>query len=646
MNNNPLLTSADWLDKESPLTDHIQDYAPRPAQQLLANAIADCIADNRMLVAEAGTGTGKTFAYLIPALLSRQKVIVSTGTKNLQDQLFYRDLPQVRKGLNLPVKIALLKGRANYVCLYHLERHFEQGVFPSRQIIKDMRYIRSQVHRTQSGEISEFSQLSENADVWPYATSTTDNCLGQVCPQYQSCYLIKARRKAMDADIVVVNHHLFFSDLQLKEGDGGELLPNATVIVLDEAHQLPEIARQYFGEQFSSRNLLRLLHDIQVEQAVEAKDMPVLSEQAHVLEKATQDLRILLGVAGQRHSWYKIAGRSDISGAIITLTDAFDAMEMPLMMARERSKPLEQAYIRFMEIKNRFYLLTVANNREPERKFIHWYETYAHSFIIHHTPEEIAPSFQPHLKLEKRSWIFTSATLSMNGYFDHYIELMGLEEAQTLQLDSPFDYANQALLYVPRYMPEPSAPDYIEAVVRAALPLLLASQGRAFLLFTSHSALRLAGELLKEKTDFPLLIQGTMSKEKLLSEFCTLANPVLLGTSSFWEGVDVRGDKLSFVMIDKLPFAVPGDPVFEARINLLKQQGKEPFQAYQLPEAVITLKQGAGRLIRDGKDRGVLMIADPRLITRDFGAQFLGSLPPMQRTREQDKAVDFLKAIP
>ncbi|MFN7097879.1 MAG: ATP-dependent DNA helicase, partial [Gammaproteobacteria bacterium] len=604
-------------------------------------AIEQCIADNGMLVAEAGTGTGKTFAYLIPALLSGKKVIISTGTKTLQDQLFYRDLPRIREGISSPAKIALLKGRGNYICLYHLERNAHQASFSSRRVLTDLQYIRAGLNRTQKGEITEFSQVPEDSEVWSYVTSTADNCLGQECAQYTDCYLVKARRKALEADIVVVNHHLFFADLNLKQDKLGELLPNAAVVILDEAHQLPEIASQYFGKHISSRQFLELVHDIEIEQITNAKDMAVLTEQAQALEKTIRDMRLAMGESGQRSPWYRLQNNDELTKAINDVQMAISELDPILQIASERSKGLENCYTRFVEIKLLFTLLTDTN----KRPVIHWYETFSHSFVIHHTPQHVAEEFRPHLAAQERSWIFTSATLSVKGEFAHYTDQLGLDSARTLQLPSAFNYAEQALLYVPRYMPDPNDKRFTEAVVNAAIPLINACRGRTFLLFTSHSALKSAAELLASQINFPLLIQGQTGKEKLLKEFCRLGNAVLLGTSSFWEGVDVRGEQLSCVIIDKLPFAVPDDPIFEARINILKQQGREPFTDYQLPEAVITLKQGAGRLIRDITDRGVLMIADGRLVTRDFGAAFLESLPPMTRTREEHKVIDFLKAI-
>lgn len=642
MSNLANLTSAELLNEDSPLLSHIQGFAPRAAQQQLATAIESAINNASVLVAEAGTGTGKTYAYLIPALLANKKVIISTGTKNLQDQLFNRDLPIIRKALGLPAKTALLKGRSNYICLYFLEKSAHDRLFHTRAAIDQFNTVRSTVKRTEKGEISEFSTIPEDAEIWPYVTSTADNCLGQECEFFNDCYLVKARRKALEADIVVVNHHLFFADLNLKTDKLGELLPQVHAIILDEAHQLPEIASQYFGRNLSSRQFMELVRDIELEQLTDAKDSPELTQAAKQLEKAVKDLRLSFGDSGQRAPWQRVATNSNIQQAIESVTQALTDTQPLLLAAAERGKGLENCYRRFTEIQAHFALLTQIQTSNV----IHWYETFTHSFILHHTPLTIADEFQPHLQAENRSWIFTSATLAVHDNFSHFTEQMGLQEAETLCVASPFDYQQQALLYVPRYMPDPNHHSYTQAVVNAAIPLIEACRGRTFFLFTSHQAMKQAAQLLADKIQFPLLIQGQVTKDKLLKEFCRLGNAVLLGTNSFWEGVDVRGHLLSCVIIDRLPFGVPDDPVFLARVNALKQRGQEPFNDYQLPQAVIALKQGAGRLIRDIQDRGVLMVADPRLVNRDFGQTFLNSLPPMQRTREQDNAVAFLTAIP
>lgn len=635
------LSSAGWLDKNSPLTANIENFKPRIAQQMLASAIETAITNQTNLVAEAATGVGKTFAYLVPVLLSRKKAIISTGTKTLQDQLFFRDLPRIRSALGIPAKVALLKGRNNYICRHHLERNLQTATFSTRTTLMEVQQIRKELSHSKTGDINEFTSIPENSEAWPYVTSTVENCLGQECSYYQDCFLVKARRKALEADVVIVNHHLFFADLNLKQDEWGELLPHAQVIILDEAHQIPEIAAIYFGKHLSSRQLLTLIHDIEVEQLTDAKDMPALTEEAQHLEKSVRDLRLALGVNNQRAPWHRLKNSKEVGEAITQIQENLASLEILLTMASKRSKGLEYCYQRFLELKHLFLLLT----ESTQSAMIHWYETFTHNFILHHTPQNIAESFKIYLDKMECSWIFTSATLSVEGEFKHFTDQLGLETALTLQLPSVFNYEEQGLLYVPRYLPESHQPHFTAAMIEAAIPLIQACQGRTFILFTSHAALKEAAVLLADRLNFPLLIQGQKGKDKLLQQFCELGNAVLLGTNSFWEGVDVRGQQLSCVIIDKLPFAVPDDPIFEARINLLKQQGREPFADYQLPTAVIALKQGAGRLIRDISDRGVLMITDSRLVSRNFGATFLKSLPPMRRTREAAEAIEFLEAI-
>lgn len=611
----------------------------------MAMAVADAIRDNAILVVEAGTGTGKTFAYLVPALLSGGKVIISTGTKNLQDQLFQKDLPTVRDALRAPLSVALLKGRANYVCHYHLARTESDGMFKTREDIKHLGTIKSYAKITDSGDKSGLADVPENAPIWMQVTSTRDNCLGQECPNHKDCFVLKARSAAMQADIVVVNHHLFFADVMLRDEGVAELLPACNTVIFDEAHQLPETASLFFGETLSTSLLLDLARDTRIEAAASAKDFAPLPKSADELDKATRDLRLVFKKEGRLPA-VAVDSYKDWPAAMKALGDKLTGLTELLGKQAERSEGLDNCWQRAQALSQQ--LVRWQNDDAPDQ--VRWLEVFHHSLQLNTTPLSIAEIFEKQIGSTARSWIFTSATLAVKQDFSHYQGQMGLLKAKTACWDSPFNYAEQALLYVPSNLPEPNSMEYTEAVVRAALPLIAASKGRAFLLFTSLRAMQRAHELLQAEFensdwDFPLLLQGEGSRSELLTRFRSLGNAVLLGSQSFWEGVDVRGDALSLVIIDKLPFSPPDDPVLAARISQLNKQGRNAFMEYQLPRAIITLKQGAGRLIRDETDRGVLMICDPRLISKPYGRRIWQSLPAMKRTRVEAEAVAFFEAV-
>ncbi len=619
---------ADILGPNGLLAKQLPGFAARPQQQEMAEAVAQALKNNSLLIAEAGTGTGKTFAYLIPAMISGQKVIISTGTKNLQDQLFHKDIPLVRDALGVPVDVALLKGRANYLCHHRLQVAREEGRFLTRSETAELQEIGVWSGRTASGDIAELSSLSEDSPLWPQVTSSAENCLGGDCDYLDECFLAQARRRAQEADVLVVNHHLLFADMALKDEGFGELLPGANAFILDEAHQLPDTASNFFGTTVSANQLLELVRDSVAEEIREAGESRELRVRADKLEKSIRDMRLAFGEMQRRGGWNEVADRPELQQAISVVAELLEGLSAGLKSLATRGKGLESCHQRSELLLERFTALT---GPTPEG-MIHWFETHTRSFTINFTPMDVAKLFQQQLQAHPAAWVFTSATLAVGESFHHFIEQLGLEGAVTHRWDSPFDYPKQALLYVPLPMPEPNSPGYTEAVVEAALPVLKASQGRAFMLFTSHRALREAATLLEGKLDYPLLIQGDAPRTRLLEEFRQKGNAVLLGTGSFWEGVDVRGEALSCVIIDKLPFASPGDPVLQARIDAMRRAGGNPFMEYQLPQAVITLKQGVGRLIRDVSDRGVLMLCDPRLGTKSYGRIFLDSLPPMSKT--------------
>ena len=620
-------------------------YRLRPQQLAMAQAVARTIDEGGQLVAEAGTGTGKTFAYLVPALLSGGKVVVSTGTKTLQDQLFGRDLPLVRDALKIPVTVALLKGRANYVCHHHLARAREQDSFASRADARYLSRIESFARSSTSGDKAELADVPEGAGIWSLVTSTRENCLGSECPRYADCFVMKARKEALAADVVVINHHLFLADVVLKDEGLADLLPRCNTVILDEAHQLPETATLFFGEELTAGQLGELARDAEVEGARAARDFAPLPEAARALSLSVRRLRLAAGEAIGKQTQPEALRRADFVAALDGLAAALAALEAALAEQAERSDELAQCAQRASEASARLDRWRAGEDTE----WIRWLDVTPHGWQLHASPLSVADVFSRQVEGSARSWIFTSATLAVNGDFALYRRELGLADAATGCWDSPFDYASQALLYVPRGLPPPNSFEHTDAVVAAALPVLAASRGRAFLLFTTLRALErarvaIAAALSREGLDYPLLVQGEGSRSELLARFRSLGNAVLLGSQSFWEGVDVPGDALSLVVIDKLPFAPPDDPLLAARLAHIERSGGNPFLDYQLPEAVISLKQGAGRLIRSETDRGVLMICDARLAEKPYGRRILGALPPMRRTRDPDDAVEFFRA--
>ncbi len=623
---------------DGPLARAIGNYRPRSQQIALAQAVLDAIDANRVLVAEAGTGTGKTFAYLVPALLSGGKVIISTGTKTLQDQLFNRDLPTVRDALGVPVTIALLKGRANYVCPYHLERALAAGRLASRAEVQHLHAIARFAKHTASGDRAECDAVPEDSGAWALATSTRENCLGQECPQVKECFVLAARREALAADLVVVNHHLFFADVMLKDDGIGELLPACNTVIFDEAHQLPEIAGLFFGLSCSTGQIIDLARDARLEGLAAAKDYAPLQEAAQALEKAAKDLRLAFRHEGRLATaqWLQhaeaIAAFAVVQQKLVDLGRHLDAQA-------QRSEGLANCWRRAQELARLVEEWQTPPANDENDPAVRWVEVTTHGVTFNLTPLSVAPIFKKQLEGHPRAWVFTSATLAVGEDFSHFCTALGLADALTCRWDSPFDYPAHGLLYCPTGMPNPNAADYADAVVEACWPAIRASHGRAFVLCTSLRAMRRIHALLEERISasglkLPLLLQGQRPKAEMLDSFRRLGNAVLVASQSFWEGVDVPGSALSLVVIDKLPFAPPDDPVLAARIDRLKQQGRNAFFEVQLPRAVISMKQGAGRLIRSETDRGVLMVCDPRLVDKPYGRRIWQSLPPMRRTRD------------
>jgi len=624
-----------------PLDRALPGFRFRVQQLDMAQAVAAAIAARTPLIAEAGTGTGKTFAYLVPALLYGGKVIVSTGTKTLQDQLFGRDLPTVRDALRLPATLALLKGRANYVCHHHLARTAAEGKLPSREDVRHLPKIVAFARASASGDRGELADVPEFASIWPLVTSTRDNCLGSDCAHHDDCFVLKARKAALEADVVVVNHHLFFADVMLRDEGLAELLPACNTIVLDEAHQLPDTATLFFGEEVTAGQLAELARDAEVAARTTAREVADLPDAAAAIPPAIRRLRLALGDTPAKIAHAAALERDGFSAALGELAAALDRVATEFSLFAERSEDLAQCAARAVSAAGalaRWRSTDGGSEDAPDERWIRWVDVTTTGWQLHASPLSVADLFSRQVKASGRAWILTSATLAVGGDFALYQHELGLADAATGCWDSPFDYARQALLYVPQGLPAPNSREHTEAVVAAALPVLKASGGRAFLLFTTLRALNAARELLaaamrEAGLDWPLLVQGDGSRSELLARFRELGNAVLLGSQSFWEGVDVPGDALSVVVIDKLPFAPPDDPLLSARLDALRAEGGNPFFDYQLPQATISLKQGAGRLIRSETDRGVLMICDPRLTDKPYGRRIWRSLPPMRRTR-------------
>ncbi|MCP1726534.1 ATP-dependent DNA helicase DinG [Natronospira proteinivora] len=645
MSEQPAQTITGLLGEQGPLARAIPDFRVREEQQILADAVAEVLRDSGHLLAEAGTGVGKTFAYLAPALASRKRTIISTGTRHLQDQLFHRDLPLVMEALGQEGEadqVALLKGRSNYLCLHRLETARERADLGRREheTLGDLAIWGRQ---SRSGDLAEGPEISERSRLWPMVTSTVDNCLGQDCPQYENCFVLKARQRAMQRRVVVVNHHLLLADFALREDGFGELLPDAEVVVVDEAHQLPETAARHFGTGVSARQLRDFAGDTLAEALKAGAGVGGFRDALDRFNTRIMAVRTALPSGEFRARWNP-AEQSVAVEAMQDLDAALSTVNEQLETIGSHSKGLDNCRRRGLNLRERLALFMVSDE-EAEEALVRWMEVSERGFILHATPLSSADRLGQWIGQVPASWVFTSATLAVRGELSHFRQRLGLTEAEELVVGSPFDYARNAVLYHPNDLPSTQSPDYTRALVEAVLPLVEAAPGGSFLLFTSHRALREAAELIEDKTDRTLLVQGEGPRARLLEAFREDGQAVLLGTQSFWEGVDVKGDALSLVVIDKLPFQSPGDPVIEARIEAIKEQGGSPFMEWQLPQAVITLKQGVGRLIRDTADRGVMVIGDPRLLQKGYGRIFIDSLPPMAKTRDDEKVQRFLQSL-
>lgn len=633
---------ADVFSMTGPMAQAMPDYRVRQSQVEMAQAVGQALKERSALVAEAGTGTGKTFAYLVPVLRSGARVVLSTGTKTLQDQLYLRDIPTLRQILKLPITVALLKGRANYLCHHHLDLTLRQGLLFERQEVDYLHKIQGFMQRTQSGDIAELGDVPEAASVWSQVTSTRENCLGQDCAHHGDCFVLKARKQALQADLVVVNHHLFFADLMLRDEGAGELLPRADAVIFDEAHQLPQIATHFFGALLSTATVLDSIDSLEKLLPTLALPRAEIDLHAQPLRSASKALRACLPPEAGRWTAERVRAFDGFTSAwqdyVAQLSRWATWLEGQASAGEALTDLAQQMKV----------AVTLAQQWQASDSpgQVRWMESFTQTLHCHLTPLLLGECLGPIWQEPGRAWVFTSATLSVRGDFRHYTNHLGLPEARCDSWDSPFDFARQALLFVPPDLPLPSSPQHTRSLLELAYPLLQASQGRAFLLFTTYRALQEAAKILDAwhkdgRWLFPTLVQGQRARGDLLDRFRRLKHPVLLGTASFWEGVDIKGEALSLVIIDKLPFAPPDDPVEAARIEEINRDGRNGFMEYQLPRAILQLKQGAGRLIRDETDRGVLMIGDRRIIDKGYGRQIWQSLPPMMRTRELAAACQF-----
>ncbi len=636
----------EFFSEKGDLSNNIDGYRVRQEQIDISILIDEAITHKKKLIVEAGTGIGKTFAYLVPAFLSGGKIIISTATKNLQDQLFTKDIPMIRDALKVPVSLAMLKGRSNYLCHLRLENAMIEGAFMTKEDVTHLHLVNQHAKHSVDGDRAELDTIPESSSIWPQVTSTKENCLGQDCSFYKECFVMSARKKALAADVTIVNHHLFFADLNMKEEGISELLPKATTVIFDEAHQIPDIASIFFGKNISTSKISEIVQDgfqIYLKHMKDVSDFePILND----LEKANKDFRLVFPRESNRYPYQKISSFSRFESSYLELVKKLKKIIELLALHKDRDSEIEKYFDSANEILKSFddWLEDKDNNS------IKWIEVYSQSLQLNNTPLSIADMFARHINNESTSWVFTSATLAVKNNFDHFKNQLGLIDADSVSKESPFNYAEKSLLFVPKTMPDANHENFNFAVVNQIYPFIKASKGRAFILCTTLKSMREIFTLLQDKIetdqlDYPIYLQGDGSRNHLLNKFREHGHAILIGSLSFWEGVDVKGDALSLVVIDKLPFFSPEDPVLAARIDKINQSGKNAFMEYQLPNAVITLKQGAGRLIRDEFDKGVLVICDTRIIDKAYGKRMWQSLPPFARTRDDLEVIQFLEKI-
>jgi len=639
-------TTDDFFSVNGPLNDCLEDYQLRTEQVEMAKSIIATIEDKSSLVVEAGTGVGKTFAYLYPALLKGGKVVISTATKNLQDQLFFNDIPKIREALKISVKVNILKGRGNYICKLRMENTIQEGMFFNKEDAQHLQLIKAFSDNTDSGEVSEISEIPETSTIWPMVTSTKENCLGQDCEFYKECFLVKARKEALESEVLIVNHHLFFADFVLKDEELSEILPKANTIIFDEAHQIPLVASFFLGQSISSSQISNLIQDCQQGLKKYPDTIKVLDALSKDFQEIVFELKKIVSPFPARLNINNLKNYENFEKTYNSLIEKLELLGITLSKHSEENAELQKLFERSSELNIKFSSWLKKDNQNN----IYWIEVFSRTVQFNETPISISEQFNKFQEKSDSAWIFTSATLSINGSFDHFVKLLGLEKAITQYLQSPFNYSENAFLYVPKEIPDSKDELFNLVLVKKALPLIKASKGRAFVLATSLKSMEEIGALLKDELkkneiNYPVITQGEGPKSDLLQQFKKHGNAILIGSLSFWEGIDVRGPTLSLVIIDKLPFQSPGDPVFESKIKLLSEEGINAFMSMQLPEAIIRLKQGVGRLIRDDYDKGVMVICDKRIIEKSYGIKIWKSLPPFKRTRNESAVINFLEEL-
>ncbi len=626
-----------FFDRKGPLARVLPGYEERKAQRKLSQAVAEVLDAGGLLLAEAGTGTGKTLAYLLPAVELGRRVVVSTGTKNLQEQLVQKDIPILARALGRDLGVAVMKGRANYLCLLRFSSFAKAGSFRRLEEIPVYRAVEEWAPQTRTGDRSEVADMPDSVDFWREVSAASENCIGQSCSLFDACFVTRMRQRALEADLVVVNHHLLCADLAVRDGSYGQVIPPYDTVILDEAHLIEDVATQYFGVQVSSHRVEDLARDVERELKAAKLDARDVRAEVEGVRLRGERLFSLLarGRAGRLSPGWMSARVAEES---LGLLQRLEGLQTSLLAVPDRPEALVGLAGRALQLAGEMAFLLRAETDDH----VYFVETRGRGVFLRAMPIDVSERLKGLLFDEVRAAVLTSATLAVDGGFTYVKDRLGLVPTEELLLASPFHYEAQAVLYVPDGMPEPQSPEFVDRAAEEVVRLLELSRGRAFVLFTSYANMNAVAERIAGQVDYPILIQGEAPKAQLLDTFRETPHAVLLATTSFWQGVDVAGEQLSCVIVDKLPFASPGDPVVSARIERLRSRGQNPFGEYQVPVAVLMLKQGLGRLIRTTTDRGILAVLDSRLLRRSYGRRFLDSLPPARLVHALDEVARFM----